>query len=158
MDSVLKNVKSKSIFILTSSGKPIFANAASQDNDELVNIFGLMQAMISIVEATNDTIKVIQTATHKIVFLLKDNIYLICLTNTDENEFVLLAQLDFMYQHILMILTSKIHSILTKNPSTDIRGLLGSDADQILGSTCRDTLAPTYVAFQALPTGRQLYT
>eukprot|EP01031_Cornospumella_fuschlensis_P030786 gene30786-37194_t len=152
MESFLSNVKSKRIFILTSSGKPIFANA-SQDDEELVNIFGLMQAMISIVEAANDTIKVIQTTIHKIVFLLKENIYLICLTNTEENEFVLQAQLDFMYQHILMILTSKIHSILTKNPSTDIRGLLGSDADQILGSTCRGTLCPAYVAFQALPTG-----
>lgn len=43
------------------------------------------------------------------------------LSTTGEPEAVLRQQLEFIYYQIIFVLTSKVHDILRKNPSKDIR-------------------------------------
>jgi hypothetical protein len=140
----------KNIFILTSSGKPVYAQHGNEE--DLVNMFGLMQAMISIVQSSQDLIRCITTVDKKIVFLLRNTLFFIAVSSTGEPENVLLRQLEFMYQHILLVLTDKVHTVLENNPSTDIRQLLGSDSDQILSSSCQGSLTPISIAFHAIAT------
>lgn len=148
MEEIMDNAKN--IFILTSSGKPVYASHGNEE--DLVNTFGLIQAMISIVQQSQDTLRCITMEDRTIVFLLRNTLYFVVVASTGEPENVLLRQLDFMYQHILLILTSKVQNVLENNPSTDIRQLLGSDSDQILGSSCQGALAPACVAFHSIAT------
>ena len=48
-------LRRKHVFILSSSGKPIYCN--SGDEQELVTIFGLLQAVVSIVNDSGDSLK-----------------------------------------------------------------------------------------------------
>jgi hypothetical protein len=60
----------KQIYVLTSAGKPIFANFG--DENEMVTKFGHIQAIISIILDTGDTIHSIKANKHKIVYFLKE--------------------------------------------------------------------------------------
>jgi len=120
--------------------------------EDMVTTFGFLQAVISIVLASGDVMKCILAGNRKIVFLLKQSIYFVSISSTNEPECILLKQLDFLYQKILFILTIKVHSILENNPATDLRTLLGSDSDRILRTACAGDAVPLPVAFHSLPT------
>lgn len=59
----------KHIFVLSAAGKPIFTKHG--DEQELVTIFGLIQAVVSIVEDSGDQVQCIKAAGRRIVYLLK---------------------------------------------------------------------------------------
>lgn len=141
--------QNKHIFILSSSGKPIFSKYG--DENELVTTFGLLQAVISIVIDSGDSIKCIRAGNRKIVYFIKQSLYFICVTSTNEPELIILKQLQFLYSQILLVLTSKVHDIFRKNPSSDIRQLLGSDTMRLMHATCQDIpLTSTPIAFEAI--------
>ena len=54
----------KHVFILSSSGKPIFSRYG--DEQELSTTFGLLQAVVSIVQAQGDSIKCIQAGKRRL--------------------------------------------------------------------------------------------
>ena len=95
--------------------------------------------------------KCIIAGDRSIVFLLRQSLYFVIISSTKEPENILLQQLDFLYQQILLILTSKVHNILENNPAVDLRSLLGSDADRIIRAGCDQDMTSIAVAFQALP-------
>ncbi len=135
---------------MTSSGKPVYSNYGSED--ELINIFSFLQAVISVVSASNDEIKSLVAGRNKIVFLFRKSLYFIIVSHHNEPENALFRQLNFLYQNILLILTSKVHSMIENNPAIDLTSLLGSDADRILNAAgCDSKLTPIPVAFNALP-------
>jgi hypothetical protein len=139
----------KNIFVFSSSGKPIFAKMG--DEDDLITVYGLLQAVISIVLSTGDVMKSIIAGDRTICFLLRQSLYFVIVSSTGESPSILLRQLDNIYQQILFILTKKVHSVLEKNPSTDLRSLLGSDAKRILTSMCLHDLVPFSQAIDAVP-------
>ena len=139
----------KNIFIFTSSGKPIFSKVGNED--DLVTTFGFLQAVISIILATGDVMKCIIAGNRKIVFLLKQSLYFVVISSTNEPESILLKQLEFLYQKLLFILTAKVHTMLENNASIDLRSLLGSDSDRIFRTACAGSLVPVPVALHALP-------
>ena len=148
-------LKDKHIFILSDSGKPIFSYHG--DEQEMVTSFGLLQAVVSIASDAGDRIKFIRAGNRKIVYCIRKSLYFICISSTGEPEVILLKQLQFLYQQILLVLTSKIHQRLHNNPSTDLRQLLGADTTQWMKTTmCHMTddiesnLAPLYVAFESV--------
>jgi vacuolar fusion protein MON1 len=138
----------KHIFILSSSGKPIFSKHG--DEQSLSTTFGLIQAIVSIVENTGDRIVCIAAQKRRIVWFLRNSLYFVSISTSDEPEAVLSAQLEFMYDQIIFVLTSKVHEVLRLNPSKDIRDLLGYDTIKQMHLSCSENSTPAYVAFRAV--------
>eukprot|EP01038_Epipyxis_sp_PR26KG_P016072 gene16072-21827_t len=138
----------KHFFILSASGKPIFSNYG--DEQDMVTTFGLLQAVVSIVEDSGDELKCISVGKRKIVYLLKQSIYFICMYSSDEPEAVIAKQLQFLYHQILLVLTGKVHDIFRNNPSADVRQLLGADTTRLMKTTCQSHVTPPFISFHAI--------
>jgi hypothetical protein len=138
----------KHVFILSSSGKPIFTK--NGDEQELVTTFGLLQAIFSIVRDTGDTIKCICAGGRKIVYFSREALLFVSMSSTNEPESVLVKELEFMYSQILLILTSKVHSVLQVNASKDLRDLLGPDTTRLMSATCKQDVTSESIALSAL--------
>ncbi len=54
------------------------------NEDQLVTLFGLMQALVSVVQDGGDVIRSIKVGQTKIVFLLKSPLILVCVSRLDE--------------------------------------------------------------------------
>lgn len=138
----------KHIFILSSSGKPIFSRYG--DEQELVTTFGLLQAVISISLDAGDTLRCIRAGSRKIVYFIKNSLYFVAMSSTREPEVVLLRHLNFLYNQILLVLTSKVHDVFRNNSAADIRQLLGPDTTRLLSVACEPTLTAVPIAFECL--------
>lgn len=138
----------KHIFVLSSSGKPIFSRYG--DEQELVTTFGLLQAVISIVMDSGDNIRSIRAGNRTIVYFMKQSLYFVAMSSTNEPEVVLLKQLNFLYNQILVVLTSKVHDVFKNNPAADIRQLIGTDTTRLLSAACESVLTPIPIALDCL--------
>jgi len=138
----------KHIFILSSSGKPIYSRYG--DEQDLVTTFGLLQAVVSIVQDAGDEIKCIKAGRRRIVYFLRQSLYFVSISSTGEPEIILRKQLEFMCTQILLVLTSKVYDLLKFNSSKDLRDLLGSDTTQLMSSACQSDLTPTCIAFESV--------
>lgn len=63
------------IFVLSSAGKPIYSLHGNED--KLATLFGVMQALVSVVHANQDVIMSIHSEGIKFVFLLKGPLILV---------------------------------------------------------------------------------
>lgn len=70
--------KPEQIFVLSSSGKPIYTLHGCED--KLVTLFGVMQALVSVVQANQDVIMSIHAANAKFVFLVKGPLILVAVS------------------------------------------------------------------------------
>eukprot|EP01041_Mallomonas_annulata_P003600 gene3600-7161_t len=140
--------KRKQIFVLTSAGKPVFTNVGDEQN--MVTTFGLMQAIISIVQDSGDVIHSIKAGKNRIVYFLKDSLYFISVSSTGESELILRKQLDFIYNQIVLVLTQKIHHVLRTNPSKDVRDLIGADTSKLMLTATPTDICPPCIAFHAI--------
>lgn len=148
MDDLQWSLRRKHIFILSSSGKPIFCN--NGDEQELVTIFGLLQAVISIVNDSNDKIQCIRSKKRKIVYFLRNSLYFISISSTGEPEAILKLHLEFLYHQILLILTSQVQNVLENNSSKDIRDLLGPETNRLFQAACMTDIITPCIAFQCV--------
>lgn len=73
----------KHVFILSSAGKPIYSLHGNED--KLSSLFGVMQALVSFVQSNNDTIKAINAAGVKFVFLTKHPFILVAIVRTNSS-------------------------------------------------------------------------
>ncbi|KAG4087450.1 DUF254-domain-containing protein [Neocallimastix lanati (nom. inval.)] len=113
----------KHFFILSSAGKPIYSRYG--DESKLSSLMGVIQAIISFYNVDNDEINCINTSTHKIVFLLKNPLYLVCVSQTNETEEQLKIQLLYLYNQVLFSLTSvQLTKIFHDRVNFDLRNLL----------------------------------
>ena len=62
---------------------------------------------------------------HRVVFLEKGPFILVMASATNEPESALLGQLGLVHGQILSILTNSVEKMFAKNPSYDVRKLLG---------------------------------
>ena len=138
----------KHIFVLSSSGKPIFTRYG--DEQEMVTTFGLLQAMVSVVQDQGDNVRCIKAGSRRIVYFIRKSLYFICVSSTGEPESVMVKHLEFIYSQILLMLTNKVHSILDQDSSKDLRDLLGGDATRLMGKACEEDIVPPCIAFNAL--------
>lgn len=72
--------KRKHIFILSTAGKPIYSLYGNED--KLASMFGVMQALVSVVQANEDTIKAIHAGGVKFVFLVKSSLILVAVSRS----------------------------------------------------------------------------
>lgn len=142
------NFRGKQLFVLTHAGKPVFSNF--DDEPGMVSTFGLLQAVISIVEDSGDTLHCIRTGKNSIVYFLKDSLYFIIIAETHEPELVLRKQMEFVYQQIILVLTNKVHHLLKTNPSRDVRDLIGVDTSKLMLAAAPRDICPPCIAFHAI--------
>lgn len=89
-DSEWINKKSQ-VFILSTAGKPIYT--LNGDEDKLNTLFGLLQALVSVIESGDDCIKSISVKNMKFVFLVKTPLILVGVNKTKRSEQQVLNQL-----------------------------------------------------------------
>ena len=120
----------KHFFILSSAGKPIYTKYG--DDSKLATLFGIIQAIISFIQEDGDTIRSIRAGSHLFAFLLRGPIYLVAVARTGENEYQLRDQLQYLYSHIVSVLTlTQITRIFQQRNNYDLRNLL-SNSDSLM--------------------------
>ena len=81
---------------------------------------------------------------------MKQSLYFVSISSTNEPEVGLLKQLNFLYNQMLLVLTSKIHDVYKNNSSADIRQLLGTDTMRLMSVACEPVITPVWVAFECI--------
>jgi len=117
--------KDKHIFVLSESGKPIYCRHGSED--QLVSLYGVMQALISVVSVSvgGDTIRSIRSGDTSIVFVVKSPLYLVGTTRSNHSCMQLTVQLTYIYNQILSVLTSaQLNKIFEQRRNYDLRRML----------------------------------
>ncbi|KAI8066506.1 MON1-like protein A-like protein [Gongronella butleri] len=114
----------KHFVILSSAGKPIWSRHG--DESRLSSFTGVIQAIISLFQDSNDAIKSMNAGSHKFVFLLKDPLYYVAIAKTGESEAQLKDQLVYLHNQIISVLTaSQLSNIFKQRGNFDLRRLLG---------------------------------
>lgn len=80
------------VFILSTAGKPIYSLHGSEE--KLSTLFGLLQALVSVVQSGDDSIRSITARNTKFVFLVKSPLILVAVNKTKRSEFQILNQLQ----------------------------------------------------------------
>lgn len=84
----------KHIFILSQAGKPIYSRYSSED--KLVTLMGVMQALFSFVQDSNDMIRSIHVGDTNFVFIAKGPLILVTVSKTLESVPQLVQQLSYV--------------------------------------------------------------
>ena len=105
------------------------------NEDKLVTIFGVMQALVSFVhDSGGDIMRSIIAGDHKFVFLVREHLILVCVSRTTDSTQQLLIQLSYLYNQILSVLTlSSLRKIFKQRRNYDLRRQL-SGSEKFLDS------------------------
>ncbi|XP_039276039.1 protein SAND-like [Nilaparvata lugens] len=115
--------KKKHIFILSSAGKPIYSRHGSEDR--LVTLFGVMQALVSFVQDSQDTIQSIKAGNVTIAFLIKGPIILVSVSRIGESVDHMRLQLLYVYNQVVSVLTlTQLTRVFEQRGNFDLRRLL----------------------------------
>lgn len=79
------------VFILSTAGKPIYSLHGSEE--KLNTLFGLLQALVSVVQSGEDSIRSITCRNTKFVFLVKSPLILVGVNKSKRSEQQILNQL-----------------------------------------------------------------
>lgn len=116
--------RDKHIFILSTAGKPIYSLYG--DEDKLASLFGVMQALVSVVQSQQDNIKSIEAHGLTIVFLVKSPLILVAVSRLSVSIPQMQMQLTDVHNQILSTLTLEhINRVYERRANFDFRRLLG---------------------------------
>jgi hypothetical protein len=116
----------KHFFILSNAGKPIYSRYG--DEHKLAGFSATLQAIMSFIENSGDTIRFVRAGEHQIVFLVKGPLYLVAISATEEPDQVIMGQLELLHAQLILILTKGVEKCFVKNSKFDMRPLLtGTD-------------------------------
>uniref|UniRef100_A0A1I8IQP4 Vacuolar fusion protein MON1 homolog n=2 Tax=Macrostomum lignano TaxID=282301 RepID=A0A1I8IQP4_9PLAT len=139
------------VFVMSRSGKPIFSRHGNEE--KLVTHMGVMTALVSVVEDSDDQVHWFESADRRFVFLAKEFLILVCICRSAESPTQLLLQLNYLYNQILSLLTFTVLKRAFRKSNYDLRHLL-PDADRFLTGLLqfmeRD-IGPLLGAVQCLP-------
>ncbi|KAI7750914.1 hypothetical protein M8C21_003079 [Ambrosia artemisiifolia] len=90
--------RKKHFFVLSNSGKPILSRYG--DEHKLAGFSATLQAIVSFVDDGGDQIKLVRAGKHQVVFLVKNPIYLVCISCTEEPYESLRGQLELLYGQV----------------------------------------------------------
>lgn len=128
----------KHVFILSSSGKPIYTRYG--DADDQASLFGTLLTLSQFLHhSQQDTLRCMKAGRHKVVFLSREHVVLVIATHSPANLMPepvhsLLLQLTYVYNQVVSILTlSRLKSIYEQRPNYDLRRLL-SGAEKFIDS------------------------
>lgn len=110
----------KHVFVLSEAGKPIYTRYGNEE--KLVTMMGLMQAIVSFVQDANDSIRSIHAGDHKFVFLVRGPIILVTVCSAQDSKPQLVLQLTYVYHQILSVLTfTQLTRIFEQRRNYDLR-------------------------------------
>jgi vacuolar fusion protein MON1 len=113
----------KHVFIMSTAGKPIYSLHGNEN--KLASFFGIMQALVSVVQSTEDSINSIHVDGVKFVFLVRPPLILAAVSRSGTSVQQIQLQLTDVYNQILSILTlSHMQKIFEKRKNFDLRRLL----------------------------------
>ncbi|XP_072045856.1 protein SAND-like [Amphiura filiformis] len=113
----------KHVFILSEAGKPIYTRYGNED--KLVTLMGVMQALISFVQDSKNSLRSIVAGDHLFVFLVRQPLILVAVSRTRDSQQQLLMQLTYVYNQILSVLTfSQLNRVMEQRRNYDLRRLL----------------------------------
>ncbi|XP_070496383.1 vacuolar fusion protein MON1 homolog [Chironomus tepperi] len=111
------------VFILSTAGKPIYN--LNGDEEKLNTLFGLLQALVSVVQTDDDCIRSITAKNTKFVFLVKSPLILVGVNKSNRSEQQIYNQLMDVYNQIIFIVTlSHMKSVYEKRNNYDLRKLV----------------------------------
>ena len=120
---------SKHFFILSSAGKPIYSRYG--DENKLSPLMGVIQTIISHYLSTDDSLRLINAGSHKMVFLVRGDLYFVLVARSQrkgcgDSESSLRDELLWLYHQILSIISAtQLQRIFEKQSGFDLRRLLG---------------------------------
>jgi hypothetical protein len=95
---------------------------------------GVMQALISFVQVSQDSLRVVITGEHKIVFVVREHLILVGVTKGADSTQQMVLQLSYVYNQVLSVLTfSTLHKVFKQRRNYDLRRLL-SGAEKFIDS------------------------
>ncbi|XP_073820743.1 vacuolar fusion protein MON1 homolog [Musca autumnalis] len=113
----------KHIFILSEAGKPIYSLHGNED--KLAILFGIIQALVSFVENSQDAITSIKAKDVQFVFMVKSNLIFVAASRTHLSVAQLQMQLNDVHNQIISTLTySQLTKIFNQRKNFDLRRLL----------------------------------
>ncbi|TMW49858.1 hypothetical protein DOY81_005039, partial [Sarcophaga bullata] len=113
----------KHIFILSEAGKPIYSLHGSED--KLAILFGIIQALVSFVENTQDVLASIHACGIQFVFMVKSHLIFVAASRTNMSVTQLQMQLNDVHNQILSTLTfTQLSKIFQHRKNFDLRRLL----------------------------------
>lgn len=111
------------VFILSSAGKPIYTLHGNED--KLVTLFGVMQALVSVVQANNDTLRCILVGEVTFVFLVKSPLILVAVSRTKRSVYQLQMLLNDVFNQIVSTITfSTLTRVYENRNNFDLRRLI----------------------------------
>ncbi|EIM85789.1 DUF254-domain-containing protein [Stereum hirsutum FP-91666 SS1] len=113
-------------FVLTDAGKPVFnSRSMSRDPDELANIIGIMQALISVFLDDRDKLRCINAGKTRINFLVRSPIYYASVSSWGEPESVTRSHLEYLHLQVLSIVSGgQLRRIFERRTNFDLGRLL----------------------------------
>ena len=114
---------SKHIFVISEAGKPIYS--LHGEEEYLVSLGGIMQALVSFVADTGDAIRSIRAGHTQIVFLVKSPLILVAVSRAGLSAAQLTVQLTYIHNQILSTLTAaQLERIFVQRRNYDLRRML----------------------------------
>ena len=116
----------------------IFLVCRYGDEDRLVSLMGVMQALVAFVQDSEgkgmNNMQCIVAGDHRCVFFVREHLTLVAVSRTRESTQQLVLQLIYLYNQILSILTlSRINHVFQQRRNYDLRRLL-TGADRFLNN------------------------
>eukprot|EP00759_Apiculatamorpha_spiralis_P033291 PhF_6_TR3463/c0_g1_i2/m.5066/K20195/MON1; vacuolar fusion protein MON1 len=118
----------KHIFIVSSSGKPVFSRYG--DECSFSELFGMLQVMVCMVENKGENIRRVTAGNHQIVFLKQGELVYVMVAQTGEPYPSYVQQLKYLHHQIESIIPN-VDAILKKKQGFDLRRFIG-DADLVV--------------------------
>ncbi|KAK2705274.1 protein SAND-like [Artemia franciscana] len=126
-----KNAK-KHVFVLSEAGKPIYSR--NGEEEALVTLFAVMQAIFSVVEDEGDSVQSFKAGSCLIVFRKQGPLIFVAVSKGAESEALLATHLHYVYNQILTVLTSNhLAKIFNERRNYDLRRLL-SGSERLINS------------------------
>nr|CAG4639913.1 EOG090X03TW [Daphnia pulex] len=122
-DSLLWKNQKKHFFVLSEAGKPIYTRHGNEE--QLVTLFGVMQALVSFVEDGEDSMDMILAGDTKFVFLHKTPLILVAVSKLRDSVLQLQLQLEYIFNQISSVITrAHLEKIFEQRRNYDLRRLL----------------------------------
>jgi hypothetical protein len=124
-------IKKRHYLIMSDGGKPVYSRYG--DPIENNSIFATLSAMITKFTIFNsgdsdkETLNIITNKKNKIVFLKKGQLIFIALSKKNDCTSLLFAQLEYLYNQLMSILTISFYSKLEDNPSKCLSTMSGTE-------------------------------
>jgi len=122
-DSLVWKNQRKHFFVLSEAGKPIYTRHGNEE--QLVTLFGVMQALVSVIEDGEDSMETIFAGDTTFVFLHKSPLILVAVSKLRDSVLQLQNQLQYIFNQISSIITeAQLQRIFEQRRNYDLRRLL----------------------------------